>query len=328
MPDERVVQRRALLQRLGLSTSHYLKLQEPQGPGQAAQVALQPLLNTAAICLMPDQLAYHWWQAPAAAKQLSPDNSLATGARHATQANAVDSHIGSQAVPGLVEVKASAGVAHAERRVDSVTAKRGVPLPVGFSETATAVSAGTAPLAQEPAAAASAPQPSRSPAAGVSVRNSTDGSPFGCSPLHVQIQLLKSLRRLLTAKLDAIAGDSAEEDQLLAKQPGCNQAAVMALEYRAGQKEIASAALTSLVQKSSDAVCLAAARLPAQSSWVSAEGQFSTAEQVNKGLSRVTVCICLLIFGVRMLAVSCTHNICTLAWEAPCIHWLHHCMSC
>ena len=150
MPDERVVQRRALLQRLGLSTSHYLKLQQPQGPGQAAQVDLQPLLNTAAICLMPDQLAYHWWQAPAAAKQLTPDaNSLATGTRHATQPNAVDNHIGSQDIPGLVEVKASAGVAHAERRVDCLPAKRGVPLPVVFPETAASVSAGTAPSAQQ-----------------------------------------------------------------------------------------------------------------------------------------------------------------------------------
>jgi len=288
--DEHVVQRRALLQRLGLSTSHYLKLQEPQGLGQAAQVNLEPLLNTAAICLMPDQLAYHWWQAPAAAKQLSPDHSLATGTRHPTQPNAVDNN-GSQAVPGLVEVKASAGVAQAERRVDSVTAERGVPLPVAFSETAASVSAGTAPSAQEPAAA-SAPQPSTSPAADVSVRNNNDGSPFGCSPVHVQIQVLKSLRRLLTAKLDAIAGGSAKEDQLLAKQPGCSQAAVMALEYRAGQKEIASAALTSLVQKSSATVCLAAARLPAQSSWVSTEEQLGTAEQVNKCLSCVTECMC------------------------------------
>jgi len=291
VPDERVVQRRALLQRLGLSTSHYLKLQEPQGPGQAAQVDLEPLLNTAAICLMPDQLTYHWWQAPAAAKQLTPDdNPLATGTRPATQPNAVDIHAGSQAVPGLIEVKASAGIAHAERRVDCLPAKRGLPSPVAFSETAASVSAGTTPAAGS--SAASAPQPSTSPAADVSVSNSNDGSPFGCSPVHVQIQVLKSLRRLLTAKLDAIAGGSAEEDRMLAKQPGCSQAAVMALEYRAGQKEIASAALTSLVQKSSDTVCLAAARLPAQSSWVSSEGQFSTAEQVNKGLSRVTKCIC------------------------------------
>jgi len=290
LPDERVVQRRALLQRLGLSTSHYLKLQEPQGPGQAAQVDLTPLLNTAAICLMPDQLAYHWWQAPAAAKQLSPDRSLATGTRHATQSKAVD-NIGNQAVPGLVEVKASAGVAHAERPVESVTVERGVPLPVAFSETAASVSAGTAPLAQEPAAA-SAPKPSTSPAADVSVRNSNDGSPFGCSPVHVQIQVLDSLRRLLTAKLDAIAGGSAEEDQLLAKQPGCSQAAVMALEYRAGQKQIAFAALTSLVQKSSETVCLAAARLPVPSSWVTLEGRLSTAEQVKEGLSCKTDCMC------------------------------------
>ena len=97
--------------------------------------------------------------------------------------------------------------------------------------------------------------------------------------------MLKSLRRLLTAKLDAIAGGSVEEDQLLAKQPGCSQAAVMAVEYRAGQKEIASAALNSLVQKSTETVCSAAARLPAQSSWVSSEEQLGTAEQVNKGLS-------------------------------------------
>jgi len=142
VPDERVVQRRALLQRLGLSTSHYLKLQEPQGPGQAAQVDLEPLLNTAAICLMPDQLTYHWWQAPAAAKQLTPDdNPLATGTRPATQPNAVDIHAGSQAVPGLIEVKASAGIAHAERRVDCLPAKRGLPSPVAFSETAASVSA-------------------------------------------------------------------------------------------------------------------------------------------------------------------------------------------
>ncbi|DBA67229.1 TPA: hypothetical protein ACH3X2_001539 [Trebouxia sp. C0005] len=277
VPDEVVVQRRALLQRLGLSTSHYLKLQEPQGLGQAAQVDLEPLLNTAAICLMPDQWAYHWWQAPAAAKQLSPPRSLATGTRRATQPNAVD-NIGSQAVPGLVEVKASAGVAHAERRVDNAAAERGLPLPVAFSETAASVSASTAPSAQEPVAT-SAPQPSPSPAADRSVRNSNDGSPFGCSPLHVQMQVLKSLRHLLTAKLDAIAGGSAKEDQLLAKQPGCSQAAVMALEYRAGQKDIASAALTSLAQKGTETVCLAAARLPAESSWVSTEGQVDAAEQ-------------------------------------------------
>ncbi|DBB06668.1 TPA: hypothetical protein ACH3X1_012179 [Trebouxia sp. C0004] len=279
VPDEAVVQRRALLQRLGLSTSHYLKLKRPQGPGQAAQVDLEPLLNTAAICLMPDQLAYHWWQAPAAAKQLSPARSLAPGTRHASQPNAVD-NTDSQAVPGLVEVKASAGVAHAERPVDSVTAQRGLPLPVAASDMAALVSAGTAPLAQDAAAAAaSAPKPSTSPAADVPVRNSNDGSPFGCSPVHVQIQVLDSLRRLLAAKLDAIAGGSAEEDRLLAKQAGCSQAAVMALEYRAGQKEIASAALTSLVQKSSGTVCLAAARLPAQSSWVSFGGRLGTAEQ-------------------------------------------------
>ena len=282
-PDEGVVQRRALLLRLGLSTSHYLKLQEPRGPGQAAQVDLEPLLNTAAICLMPDQLAYHWWQAPAAAKQLSPDHSLATGTRHAAQAKAVD-NIGSQAVPGLIQVKASAGGAHAERPMDSATAEKGLPLPVAFCETAASVGTGTAASAQEPAAA-SAPHPTITPAPDVSVRNSNDGSPFGCSPVHVQIQVLKSLRRLLTAKLAAIAGSSAEEDQLLAKQAGRSQAGVMALEYRAGQKEIASAALASLLQKSSETVCLAAARLPAQSSWVSTEGLPGTSEQVNKGLS-------------------------------------------
>lgn len=294
MSDERVVQPRALLQRLGLSTSHYLKLQEPQGPRQTAQVDLQPLLNTAAICLMPDQLAYHWWQAPAAAKQLTPDDhSLATGTRHAIQPNAVDIHNGGQAVPGLVEVKAAAGVAHAERQGGSVIAKRGVPLPVALSETAASVSAGTAASvsagtaqsAQQPAAAASAPHPTTSPPADVSVTNNNDGSPFGCSPVHVQIQVLHSLRRLLTAKLDAIAGGSAKEDRMLAQQPGCSQAAVMALEYRAGQKEVASAALTSLRQKSSDAVCLAAARLPVQSSSVSTKGQLGTAEEVNEGLS-------------------------------------------
>ena len=320
MPDEVVVQRRALLQRLGLSTSHYLKLQEPQGLGQAAQVDLEPLLNTAAICLMPDQWAYHWWQAPAAAKQLSPPRSLATGTRRATQPNAVD-NIGSQAVPGLVEVKASAGVAHAERRVDNAAAERGLPLPVAFSETAASVSASTAPSAQEPVAT-SAPQPSPSPAADRSVRNSNDGSPFGCSPLHVQMQVLKSLRHLLTAKLDAIAGGSAKEDQLLAKQPGCSQAAVMALEYRAGQKDIASAALTSLAQKGTETVCLAAARLPAESSWVSTEGQVDAAEQVNKGPSCVTECmwqnmadVCLqssvhtvyaCLSGQKVVSVSCT----------------------
>lgn len=82
----------------------------------------------------------------------------------------------------------------------------------------------------------------------------SDGGPFGCSPVHIQLQVLHSLRHLLTSKLEAIAGGSAEEDRSLAQQPGCSHAACMALGYRAGQKQIATAALHAVTSTAAEVV--------------------------------------------------------------------------
>ena len=296
-PDERVVQRRALLQRLGLSTSHYLKLQTPHRPWQATQVALQPLLNTAAICLMPDQLAYHWWQAPAAAKQQQPSDkqsaavkqihtaalqpvatgtvtaeapqaeitqSQSTGTANAGAPNAenLQSHRGSigSRVPGQVEVEAIPSPILIPSPAEPPQSERASLLPGIVSKAAASGSAGTASSTQQRASIAEG-NPSGSSSSDAGAKQG-DGSPFECSPVHVQLQVLNSLRRLLTVKLDAIAGGSAQEDRVVGQQAGCSHAACMALEYRAGQKEIAAAALDSLRHKTSDVITSAAARLP------------------------------------------------------------------
>ena len=276
------MQRRALLHHLGLSTSHYLKLQPPQGPGQAPQVALEPLLNTAAICLMPDHLAYHWWQAPAAAKQpqlaaASTQEAAKPQGEHVSPPSLINSS--SQVVPGQVEVKAAPRLAHSQR--PAVTATTGLvrPPPAGLPEASAPTSSSSEPSAQREPLGTAAGVSSASLEGDAQTANS-DGSPFGCSPVHVQLQVLGSLQRLLTAKLDAIAGGSAEEDRALSQQPGCSQAAMMALEYRADQKEIAAAALTSLMRKTSEVVLSASARLPGGTGQTVQPGQPLVAAQV------------------------------------------------
>ena len=276
-PDERVVQRQALLQRLGLSTSHYLKLQRPFSGGQAAQVAMQPLLNTAAICLMPDELGYQWWQAPAAAQRQQPTAVEQAGAVGTTDAAAsqaqgtqdsLTSRPGSNP-PGQVEVKPASGLVHGH---------------TSAPDSAVVLSAPSAAADKASASAASPPETyggMMKDTASTTADIMGDGSPFGCSPVHVQLQVLQSLRQLLSMKLDAIAGGSAEEDRMLAKQADCSYAAGMALEYRAVQKEIAAAALQSLRLTTAEVVCSAAARLPGHCFWASSKGRQGSCHQVR-----------------------------------------------
>ena len=278
-PDERVVQRRALLQRLRLSTSHYLKLQKPFSGGQAAQVAMQPLLNTAAICLMPDELGYQWWQAPAAAQRQQPTaveqaGAVGTTDAAASQAQGTQESLTSRPesnTPGQVEVKPVSGLVH------------------GHTSAPDSAVVLSAPSAAADKASASTSTASRTETHGGMMKDSAsttadmmgDGSPFGCSPVHVQLQVLQSLRQLLSVKLDAIAGGSAEEDRMLAKQADCSYRAGMALEYRAVQKEIAAAALQSLRLTTAEVVCSAAARLPGHCCWASSKGRQGSYHQVR-----------------------------------------------
>ena len=310
-PDERVVHRQALLRRLGLSTSHYLKLQASSGAGQqhtapGPQVPIQQLLNTACICLMPDHLAYQWWPAPSAVGHSSdPQQSQQLPG----DAAAAEGHL---AIPGQVQVKGiSASTQHPctdisnaqSATADSILALQGKAdgddLRMGFrplegasegaaegaaegaserarraSEIAQRAPEGalegsqTAPGAAPGASQVRAKRQERQESAPASPTGS-NGGPFGCSPMHVQLQVLHSLRRLLTSKLDAIAGGTAEEDRSLAQQPGCSYAAGMALGYRAGQKQIAAAALDAVASTAAEVVQGAMAVLSCGSSCAS-----------------------------------------------------------
>lgn len=306
LPDERVTQRQALLRRLGLSTSHYLKLQASAGAGQqpivlGPQVPIQQLLNTACICLMPDHLAYQWWPAPSAVDHSSdPQQSqqLPGGAA------AAEGHL---AIPGQVQVKGiSASTQHPCTDISSPQtatahstilalqgkADGGGDLRMGFrplqgaSEGASEGAHRASEMAQRAPEGAVLEGSQMAPggAQGASevhtVRlemqdsapagpKGSDGGPFGCSPVRVQLQVLHSLRRLLTSKLDAIAGGNAEEDWSLAQQPGCSYAACMALGYRAAQKQIAAAALDAVASTAAEVVQVAVAVLSCGSSWAS-----------------------------------------------------------
>ena len=297
-PDERVVQRQALLQRIGLSTSHYLKLQASSGAGQqhtppGPQVAIQQLLNTACICLMPDHLAYQWWSAPSAVGH--------SGAPQQPQKLREDvaAAEGQLATPGQVHVKGVStssqhtctGISNTQStsahlilalqdkadgdnsRMNSKPfegasegARRAPEVAQRASEGAQRASEGAqegaqrAPEAAQGASEVHAARQEMQASAPASSKGS-NGGPFGCSPVHVQLQVLHSLRRLLTSKLDAIAGGTAEEDWGLAQQPGCSRAACMALGYRAGQKQIAAAALNAVASTAAEVVQRAMAGL-------------------------------------------------------------------
>lgn len=330
-PDERVVQRQALLRRLGLSTSHYLKLQPPTdteqqagqkhtatGTGQqhtapkvgqqhtapgtvhSPQVAIQRLLNTACICLMPHHLAYHWWSAPCAVTHPSPHQP------QEAQRRAGPSPV---AVPGQVEVQgvSASPLGHnSSNNSSSSSAGAGDPslalqgkapmIPdatpgwTPSQRAQAAAEAGAVPpeMPEEAAVPLSAvlaspchPGLASCPQADTGMTGSptdNDGGPFVCSPVHVQLQVLHSLRRLLTSKLDAIAGGTAEEDRSLAQQPGCSPAAGMALGYRAGQKQIAAAALAALASTAAEVVQRAAARLGVGSRQPSSPGEVRHAD--------------------------------------------------
>lgn len=252
MPDGRVIQRRALLQRLGLPTSHYLRLQ-PDG-----HVNLQALLNASAICMMPDHLAYHWWAAPAAS---------ATRSR-AEAGSVVGSGVGSEPRPGPgagfeggPEARTGVGPrARAAVKGGVQPSQIDIPGHVEVKGIAWVTNAAPPPL--------TAPQPASASASGSLPQASTEahkdapdspvvgsGGPFGCSPLHVQLAVTGSLRKLLQSKLQAIAGGSAEEDKHQTSDPQCTPAAQMALQYRADQKRIAAAASNSLTHVVTAIVC-------------------------------------------------------------------------
>ena len=302
-PDTRIVQRRALLHHLGLSTSHYLQRQpqgQPQGAGQAAPLAIEALLNTAAICLMPDHLAYHWWQAPGAFNHhqpLSPPAATATAvaanlpavaeqheeARPVTRngaawpiesATSPKSGTGTDLVPGTVEVKPSFGVISVCHTAGPTACGTQPAAPSKVLESAAASSMhmgtvqGSTDTGRPSAYIPAPPQLGRG-----------DGSPFVCSPVYVQLQVLHSLRRLLVGKLSAIAGGSAGEDRELVKQPGVSVGEGIALVYRAGQKELACAALDALSRQTGHVVCMGAAALRGQFSLGSSLGQDKQPEE-------------------------------------------------
>lgn len=263
MPDERVVQRQALLHRLGLSTSHYLKLQTPARAGlqhtalgllQSPQVAIQQLLNTACICLMPDHLAYQWWSAPATVSHSGHfDQAQELHARAAT---------GLLDIPGQVEVRGvSASAVHNPISIrNAQAANPSLALQHETPSTDPTVKLIPSEGTSQGGQGSSEGDAVRQERQEGSLKGS-DGWPFGCSPVHVQLQVLHSLRLLLTSKLVAIAGGTAEEDQNLAQQPGCSHAAGMALGYRAGQKQIAAAALAALASTAAEVVQRAVAGL-------------------------------------------------------------------
>ena len=296
-PDARVVQRQALLRRLGLSTSHYLKLQPSTGTGQQAgqqhtasgAVHIQPLLNTACICLMPDHLAYQWWCAPSAVDHPpsphQPQASVQGRADAATPSSPA-------AFPWQVEVRgvSASTLRHNLSNSSTSKARAGEPsstlqdkahrtdqqtqssTPSHSAQAASETGAVTPGVQEQPAlppsaVLASSHQPI--PASclqgdtgqGADSHTDSDGGPFECSPVHVQLQVVHSLRRLLTSKLDAMAGGPAEEDRILAQQQGGYPVAQMALRYRAGQKKIAAAALAALAATAAGVVQRAAAGL-------------------------------------------------------------------
>lgn len=295
VPDERVIQRQALLHHLGLSTSHYLKLgagQQHTAPGSCPSpgVAVQALLNTAAICLLPDHLAYHWWSAPSAVSHNRLLQSQAADTSHSVQTiQAVDT----EAVPGQVEVKGiPTAIQHNPAGTNSV--KSLDPPELLASETQSSTEDRTA-FRGSPGASAGSKEQMRND----SNSNGSEGGPFACSPVHVQLQVLRSLRHLLASKLKAVAGGSAEEDQELAQQAGCSHAACMALQYRAKQKQIANAALAALACKAAEVVQTAVARLG------QAVAQPSKSQQVQSPVKLA------LLFGVTPLSV-CLHCPCRI----------------
>ena len=254
VPDERVIQRQALLHHLGLSTSHYLKLgagQQHAAPGSCSTpgVAVQALLNTVAICLLPDHLAYHWWTAPSGVIHHRLHQPLAAHTNNAASLT--------EAVPGQVEVRSvSAETQPSTGGVNSVTSLStpGGSLPSEMQSSAVDRSALRGSPGSSAAGAVVGEHKGSAP-------SGTEGGPFACSPVHTQLQVLRSLQHLLTSKLNAVAGGNAEEDQKLAQQAGCSRAACMALQYRAKQKRIATAALAALACKAAEVVQTAAARL-------------------------------------------------------------------
>lgn len=274
-PDELVTQRRALLQHLGLPLSHYLKL----APGSSTCVFnMRALLNASAICLMPDHLAYHWWATPAAPKMrprpgLPNASAKDVGVQLGVQAEVRDggkadmgtgqvrprteaklradpgSPLQDQALimrsqqmdfPGQVEVKGSTSGDHSPVQKPSMAA------PAHSTLHAQAMSWDTAPTPTSAEVNTSKGKDGSMSQDGGLKQGDRLGDPFGCSPTHVQLQVLASLRKLLQSKLGAIAGGSAQQDEVQAQQPDCTPAAHMALLYRANQKCIASAALHSL----------------------------------------------------------------------------------
>ena len=307
--DETVVQKQALLHRLGLSTSHYLKLQVSSGAGQqhtapGPQVVIQQLLNTACVCLMPDHLAYQWWPAPSAVGHSSapqqPQNlhedvaaaeghpavpgqvsvrGVSTSSQHTCtgssnaqsdsahpilalqdKANGADSRVGSRQLEGASQgahrasemaQRASEGASEGARRASEMAERASEGGQEGAQSAPEAAQGASEVHAERQEMQESAPASS----------NGSNGGPFGCSPMHIQLQVLNSLRRLLTSKLDAIAGSTAEEDWSLSQQPGCSHAACMALGYRAGQKQIAAAALDAVASTAAEVVQRAMAGL-------------------------------------------------------------------
>lgn len=237
---------------------------------------MQPLLNTACICLMPDHLAYHWWSAPSAvghSRASPPEPQEVQGGGAAPAASPL-------AVPGQVEVKGvsastlghnSSGSSSAQAGQTSLVPQDPAPSthPLGAASTHPAGGPSTHPRAapspsegaQATTSGAGAARAEAWEEEGAGRGTDSDGGPFVCSPVHVQLQVLHSLRRLLTCKLDAIAGGTPEEDRSLAQQPESSPAAGMALRYRAGQKQIAAAALAALASTAAGVVQRAVARL-------------------------------------------------------------------
>lgn len=258
--NEQVTQRRALLQHLGLSLSQYLKI----GPCEDAAVGLRALLNASAICIMPGQLAYHWWAAPPTPKG-QPKSVSAHGSVRAEAPFSSELQSHSRTPSGAAASSPELGIATAaysdsldfpgQVEVKGIEAYEAVSKPATETFTcdnthACSRSSTTAQAVASNTMACSGKDAAR-PQAGPRGRL---GDPFGCSPTYIQLQVLSSLRKLLQSRLNAIAGGSAEQDEALGQQQGCTHAAHMALRYRASQKHIAAAALHSLAAVVSDVI--------------------------------------------------------------------------
>lgn len=164
----------------------------------------QSLLDAAHVCLLPDHLTYQSLQR-ASSQQASPSTSSPVSKFQGSQGALSQSGVG-------------------RTGLDHAATGNTAGLPAGAVEVC-----GSAALGSE--------GDSEGRSEGVS------GGLGGC-PVGVQLAAAHALICQLQSKLVGLGGASAASDRAAASDAGCGAAERMALEYRAGQREIAEAALS------------------------------------------------------------------------------------